>query len=185
MARRRKPGIFCLEGDWSPNLRNQDSVRPLLQFLQQDGRIDFIHRDVGTPEELEFYVNKWSQRSYSSYRIGYFAFHGKPGRIFIGRRTLTLEQLGDIMEGACDGKIIYFGTCATLDVPRRELQEFRERTRARCVCGYTEDVDWFSSSAFDLLLFSEFIFYKRMDAIEQHLKRYKGLQRELGFRMYW
>ncbi|NOY06052.1 MAG: hypothetical protein GXO82_05405 [Chlorobi bacterium] len=185
MATRRKPGIFCLEGDWSPDLKERNTVRPLLQFLEQSNRINFIYRDVGTVEELQFYMNKWRQRAYRSYKIGYFAFHGEPDTILIGRKRLSLDQLGDFLEGACRGKIVYFGSCATLDIGRAKVLEFTRKTKARCVCGYTKDVDWFSSSAFELLLFSTLTRYTRMDAVERHLTSYRSLTRELGFKMYW
>jgi hypothetical protein len=184
MARRSTPRIFCLEGDWGSNLKDKSSVRPLLDFLVQDARIDFIYRDIGTIEELQFYIRKWGQNQYKRYSIGYFAFHGEPGCIFVGRHKLTLSELADMLGRVCEGKTIYFGSCSTLDVRKREMDAFRQATRARCVCGYNEEVDWFISAAFELLLFSALTEFSRMDAIERFLKQYRGLIKKLGFKMY-
>ena len=185
MARKKKPGIFCLEGDWDKNLKDKTSVRPLLEFLDQNEHIDFIYRDVGTPNELVFYVKKWQQSRYSSYNIGYFAFHGEPDAIFIGRNKKSIEELGKLLEGACSKKTLYFGSCKTLNIGRKKILELKKITKARCVCGYTKDVNWFPCSAFELLLFYALTNYKRIDLVDKYLKKYSGLVRELGFKIYW
>ena len=151
---------------------------------QQDG-IHFIHRDVGTEEELRFYLRKWGQRGYQRYRIGYFAFHGEEGCIWIGRRKLSLEQLGELMQSRCRGKIIYFGSCATLAAGKRAMDRFLACTKARCVCGYTEEVAWYPSAAFEILLLGALIDFRRRDAADRFLRRYRGLIQELGFKAYW
>lgn len=182
--RKKQPGIFCLEGDWSPRLTQELRIRKLLEFLASSGKIKLVYRDVGTPSDLEFYARKWGQHAYDNYKIGYFAFHGSPGGIHIGRRFLKLDQLAKALAGSCAGKVIYFGSCATLKVSTRKIQEFRAATRAKCVCGYTDDVGWFESAAFELLLFDALTWYRRIDAAERYLSDYRGLQRRLGFRLY-
>ena len=185
MAYRKKPGIFCLEGDWFTNLYRKGSVRSLLEFLEREGRIDFIYRDIGTPGELDFYIKKWQLRKYSSFNIGYFAFHGEPEAIFIGQKRVSLDQLGVLLAGSCRGKVIYFGSCSTLGAHPDIMKEFQRVTRAKCVCGYTIDVDWFPSAAFELLLFDALTKFKRIDAVENYLKQYRSLKNLLGFKMYW
>lgn len=184
MANRKKPGIFCLEGDWSTDLRKKTSVRRLLEFLDNLDRIDFIYRDVGTPDELAFYVKKWRQNKYSYYNIGYFAFHGRPDAILIGRKEISIEELGELLKGACEKKTLYFGSCATLNIGRKKILEFKKITKARCVCGYINNVGWFPCSAFELLLFDALTYYKKIDAVVNYLNKYKGLVHELGFKIY-
>ena len=84
--RNRQKGIFCLEADWSSDLKSRSSVEPILELLDQEetDRVPHIHRDVATPEELEFFLDKWTQKGYRSHPILYLAFHGDPGRIFLG-----------------------------------------------------------------------------------------------------
>lgn len=94
-------GVFCLEADWSTNLKRSSSVEPILELLdqQETAKVPHIHRDVATPEELKFFLDKWSQKRYRSHPILYLAFHGDPGRIFLGdqRRSecaVELDTLG-------------------------------------------------------------------------------------------
>ncbi len=114
MPRRAVPGVFCFEGRWSSNLADRSSVRPLLDLLQNQRVANYAYFDVATVEELCFYLRKWHQAQYRSFRIGYFAFRGDAGQIIIGRHKLTLTELGDTLEDQCEGKIIYFGSCQTL-----------------------------------------------------------------------
>jgi hypothetical protein len=82
---------------------------------------DFIYRDIGTPDELIFYAKRWRQRQYAKYRVGFFAFHGRPDFLIIGRRDLRLDELGELLKGCCRGKIVYFGGCGTLATARRYI----------------------------------------------------------------
>ena len=185
MAIKKKHGIFCFEGEWSPNLKDESSMRTLLQFLKQNDQIDFIFRDIGTIEELKFYIRKWKQKAYKKYNIGYFAFHGRPGHLQIGRKELSLGELGDLLEGACKGKVLLFDSCATLGVGKKQINKFISKTKARCVCGYKKDVYWFPSAALVILLLSTLNDFTRMDAVERRLMSYRDLTRKLGFEMHW
>ena len=186
MARRAVPGIFCVEGGWSSRLDDESSVRPLLEFLRDRGKVRFTLDEVHSLDALETVVRKWPQARYARYSLGYFGFHGQPGCLRLGRRKITLEELGEHLAGACAGKTIYFGSCSVLDIPTRRIQEFRRITKARCVAGYKSDVEWFESAAFDLLLFDALTHYKRLDAVERYLrKEQSSLSRRLGFCMYY
>lgn len=186
MPRRQVPGIFCFEGRWAANLADPRSVRHLLDFLKASGKVNFIYRDVNTIEELSFLVHRWTDRQYARYSLGYFGFHGKPGHLVVGRKKVSLGELGDLLKGKCAGRTIYFGSCEVFNIPKRDIREFRRQTRARCVAGYTTDVDWFEASAFDLLLFEALTWYRRMDAVEDWLKKHHGgMVRRLGFEMYY
>jgi hypothetical protein len=96
-----------------------------------------------------------------------------------------LVQLGEELRGVCAGKILYFGSCGVLDIPKREVEAFRRTTKARCVVGYVEDVGWYAIAAFELALLEALTYYRRADAVEAWLaNQYPGLARKLGFRMY-
>ena len=83
------------------------------------------------------------------------AFHGEADGLFVGEgrgNRLNLNQLGERLDGKCRGRIIHFGSCATVDVPDHALDAFLRRTGALAVFGYMADVEWLESAAFDLLV---------------------------------
>lgn len=184
MARRALPKVFCVES-WSSSLRDQSSVKGLLDLMECRRRIGYFHDRVHTVEELDRLLKKWGQRQYRSYNIGYLAFHGSPGRVHLGRRAVTLDHLAEVLNGACKGKTLFFGSCAVMEADYEDIEEFRRATGARCVMGYREDVDWFESMAFELLLFDSLTTRKRMDAVDRDLMQHKELRRRLGFDMFY
>lgn len=180
-----RPGIFCLEGEWSTSMRDKSSVLPLLHLLRDRARIDFVYRDVGTPEELRFYADRWGQRQYDRFRIGYFAFHGSEERLHIGRTDVSLTELGEILRNRATGRSIHFGSCETVVNYDGAVDRFLKVTRARCVSGYVQDADWIPSAALDLLFFEALAYWRRLDTVERYMKRDCGsLVKALGFRMY-
>lgn len=186
MARRAKPGIICLEGMWSNRLTDRSSVLPVLDLLERNECIDYIHRDVGTVGELEHYLGKWLQKGYGRFGTAYLAFHGEPGAVFVGRSKVSLEDLAEILDGRAAGRVLYFGSCSTLDIPRAEIKQFVKMTKVRGVCGYLVDVDWIESAAFEILLIEALSRYKRIDAVDAWMrKNYSGLCRRLKFRLIW
>lgn len=178
--------VFCLEGDWYPDLRQGTSIRPLLELMEREPTVDVraVHRSVGTPEELDHYLGVWQQRRYASYRLGWLAFHGSPGTLHIGRRRLTVAQLADHMgPGSCAEKIVYFGGCWIFSDSQRELTEFRKYVGAHTVCGYTEDVNWMEAAAFELLLLYTLASKRQLAGAFKYLtSNYGQLIRRLGFR---
>jgi hypothetical protein len=185
--RRAVPGIFCLEGPWSSRLTDTASVKPLLELLEEHKKVRFLHWRISSIADLATTVAKWPQRQYDRYPLGYFGFHGIPGRLLIGRRHVTLESFGDTLAGRCGGKTIYFGSCGVLGIKQEQIERFRRHTKARCVIGFKEaDVDWMVSAAFDLMLFDALTHYQRMDAVERYMRRNQPrLVKQLGFKMFY
>jgi len=179
-------GIFCLEGDWSNNLTDKSSVKPVLDLLENVNGTNVIHRNVGTKEELSYYSSKWIQKKYDKFQVGYFAFHGEPGTLKLGGASVAIEEIGELLEGKCAGKIIYFGSCSVLSIPEDRLNEFKKITKAKSVCGYNKDVDWIMSSAFDLLLFDALSYYNFSPSrsLNYLKKNAPGLIVNLDFVMY-
>lgn len=195
MKTRYKPkGIFCLEGDWW-GVKDKTTVEPVLELLQKnkDYHVPYIHRDVGTIEEFEHYITKWSQKGLAKYPILYLAFHGDSGVIYAGsgrqkKKEVPLVRLAELLEGRCKGQVIVFGSCDTLKVHGKRLNTFARRTGAVAVFGYRESVDWVTSSAFELLLLGQLQqaqFTKRgMIALKGDLRKVAGsLVRKLKFHM--
>ncbi len=176
-----------MEGDWRPDLTARtESVRSLLGLMEQAGRVRAVYRDIGTVEELKHYVAIWlDQKRYANHRFGWFAFHGSPGYLHIGRRRFSLEQLGEEVfgRGACAGKTIYFASCETIAVDEKELADFRALVGAPIVCGFTEKVDWLEAAAFELLLLKTLGDYqtRTADALKLIHREHGALADRLGF----
>lgn len=178
-------GIFALEGDPELDLKHQYSVRPILQFLKDLDGTDFLFRDIGTAEEFRHYLTQWTMAKNSRFDIGYFSFHGSPGALWFPDRRkspITLEELGDWLEGRAEGRIIHFCACSVMRLGKVRLSGFRRQTGASAVMGYRTDVDWAESMAFDTLLFSALRRYARLGDAVNYLDRVAGkLKEHLGF----
>jgi hypothetical protein len=121
--------------------------------------VPYIHRDVATRDELEYYLRTWVQRKLARYPILYLAFHGDPNQIHLGdqrlsENTVTLDDLAALLEGRCHGRIIYFASCATLKLHGNSIRAFLRQTNALAVCGYRGMVDWLDATVFELIVFS-------------------------------
>jgi hypothetical protein len=191
MPRLSAKGIFCLEGDWDQDLRSKRSIQPVLELLAKSNSplIPSIRRDIGTKAELEHYLAKWPLQRYASFNILYLAFHGEPGKLYVGDRgnTVDLDWLEERLKDSCRGCLIHFGSCGTMDAHGKRLQRFMNRTGALALCGYKTDVDWMLSSAFELMLMSTlqknaFTRAGLKAAQKRITKEAAGLVRELDFR---
>ena len=154
-------GIFCLEGDWWGKLHKGSSVEPILELLHQwdPYYVPYVRRDVATRSEFEYYVSRWAQKSMAAYPILYLAFHGESSELTIGDRRVaenrvSVAELGDMLEGRCHGRMIYFGSCDTLDLHGNSINAFLRKTGATAVCGYRRDVEWLEATAFELVVMS-------------------------------
>jgi hypothetical protein len=191
--RHRKRGIFAIEGEWETDLRGGVSFRPVLQLMRTLNRSPFVHRDAATREEIFYYLRKWTQKRYARYPILYLGFHGEEESIFIGDRResdcrVTLSELMDHLAGSCAKRIIYIGSCSTMQIDERRLQTFLRTTGALAVCGYRCDVDMLRGAAFELLLFNALLNNSLTLQGARAMKRRieseeRTLCRDLGFRM--
>ncbi len=103
---------------------------------------------------MEFRLRQWAQPEFASHPILYLAFDGQPGEIELapGAGSFGLCELAVLLEGGCQGRVIHFGSCATLDLHGNTLNRFMRHTGAVALFSYRSDVDRLSSCAFDLLL---------------------------------
>lgn len=181
-----KPGVFCLEGEWSSRLTDARSVEPLLTVLKNSNRIKLVHRRVNSPEDFRERLTQWQQKRYSDYTLGYFGFHGTPGHLNMGRKRVPLEDVAECLSGRCQGKILYFGSCSTLRMTDEQIEFFLHTTGARSVIGFTKSIDWLESAAFDLVLFEALTRCRRIDGVYHWIHReHPCLVRRLGFRMHY
>jgi hypothetical protein len=155
-TRHRKKGIYCIEGLWDySNIRDKSTVLPILDLLEKKGFCDYIYHDCATKGELEFFLEKWKNKTINEkFPILYLAFHGEKGCIFLTQKdTYSLEELSGFLGDKGAGKIIYFGSCSTLNIDKRIIKSFLEKTGAIAAIGYKTQVDWIQSAACDLFVF--------------------------------
>ncbi|MDQ3192216.1 MAG: hypothetical protein M3Q58_11550 [Bacteroidota bacterium] len=182
-------GVFCLEGFWYGDHRDSTSVWPVLDLVHRYQNMPFIHHRCATKEEFIYSLKRWKTKSFhKNYPILYLAFHGEPGKIIIGKDEVSLEELSDLLEDKCSNVVIYFGSCSTLKLDNRKLQGFLEKTNTVALFGYKEDIDWLTSSAFEIRLLS-FLLEFPFDSIgiqkidEAIIKNCSDLVKELDFRI--
>ncbi len=122
-------GVFAFEGDWETDLRDPWNIEPMLHALRVIGEIECIRRNIGTVPELEHDVDKWLQKRYAAYQVGYFGFHGGPGSLSLGgKRYVSLEDLEAMIGGRAEGRIIHFGSCSVMRAAESRLKAFQENT---------------------------------------------------------
>lgn len=185
-------GVFCVEGDWSSDLEKPSSVHPILLLLRERLGVPFIYLPhVNTTAQLEKDLSKWTQKKYADYPILYLAYHGKGDRLTIDREGVDLDWFAEKLRGKCEARIIHFGSCGTMGIHGNRINRFLEQTGALAVSGYTTDVDWLVSAAFELLFFAEMqgnvFFVSGAKAIRKRIMSMRGetgqLAKRLNFRM--
>jgi hypothetical protein len=108
----RRSGIFCVEGPWGKST-DKSSVRPLLELLDGQNLMPFIHRDAATVAKLEHYLNTWTYKQFANFDLGYLAFHGDRGLVEIDRKRYMLERLGEFLAGRLAGRTLHFADPST------------------------------------------------------------------------
>lgn len=178
--------VFCLEGDWNKDLKKQNSVLEVLDFLKKNRDIKYIHRHCGTKENLKYYIDQWKLKKYKDYSILYIAFHGKPQQILVGKEIVTLDQLADMLGPNCHDKIIHFGTCHTLNVDARHIKRFLRKTNALCVCGFGIEIKFIEGCAFDMLLIDMLQEFRNIGTVKEKINQYyKTFAQKLAFQLFY
>ena len=91
------------------------------------------------------------------------------------------------MSGRCEGKRLYFGSCSALRASDTTLSEFLRETKAAMLCGFTKDIDWIESAAFETVVLNSLVNGGRVDSVEKLTKspRWAPLAKHLGFRVVY
>lgn len=179
--------VFSIEGEWNPSQpRNRESVKSFLTVLEDLGEIEWFHRDAATRAEVNHLLDRWSTtRGYGKYKLLYLSFHGDAANgLWIPGEdsSISLGRLATRLKDACRGRVIHFGSCEVLNVKPARLVDFRDRTGASLVCGYTKSVDWVESAALDMLLISYLAAAARPEqAVKKLRKNNPVLVEKLGF----
>jgi hypothetical protein len=182
----RKKGIFCIEGPWVNDHASSTSVAKALEFLSIIESVNVIHKQCQNEATFNDLIDDAMKKKYSKNSILYLAFHGEPGKLFVGRRkkTINLDDVASVIGKRANGKIIHFGCCSTLNVSGWELRRFLRITGALAISGYQKDIDFLKSTLFDLLYFQQCQRNVNINSIKAGMKRYHNrLGKELGFVM--
>ena len=182
-------GVFSIEGEWRPGQpARRESVKALLTVLEDLGEIEWFHRDAATRAEVNHLLDRWSgnERSklggYGKYKLLYLSVHGDEDGLWIPaeERSMSLGRLATHLNGGCKGKFIHFGAGGVLNVDRSRLQDFRDRTGASLITGYTEPIDWVECAALDMPRIAYLADARPADAIRKPVERNPVLVDKLG-----
>jgi hypothetical protein len=161
--------IACLESLWNTDLEDRWSVRPILDVVVNTYDLKLAHLTCNTEPEFTYNLRMLGKRR--SYAILYLAFHGSPGTMYLADGSeVTLEALQEMMASRFTDWIIHFGSCSTIAVSKERLRSFVTTTETSMVMGYTKDIDWIESSAFDLILFQALQQYVDMRACWRYIQ---------------
>jgi hypothetical protein len=178
LTRNYRKNIACLESFWDDDIENRLTVAPILELLSKRNRIKFTLLTCNTKEELEH--NLALIRKRRGYGILYLAFHGSPGKIL-----LNIETLAEIMGKGFTSWVVYFGSCATINVKEDRIFNFLESTGILMVMGYDRPIDWLSSTALDLFLLDCLQFYRDMRKFWNFFrKNYHGMTEIIGLKAF-
>ena len=183
--------IFCLETEWdlskAKRMRDKASMLPLLNFLEDSIWVEYIFRKVASRSDLNYYLSQLKYKTYKDYSIVYLAFHGSSKSIEIPaevKNPLSFEELADISMGALEDRIVHFGSCRTLHTSDQIIQNFKDKTGARLVSGYSRSIPFVRSSILDIAYFSELNQTVKVGTIENKMRKYYGeLMDEMGFKI--
>ncbi|MDA0803221.1 MAG: hypothetical protein O2819_05635 [Planctomycetota bacterium] len=152
-------------------------------------RVPFVHRDIATRAEFDYYMHRWAQRQADRYPILYIATHGNAGILSIGdwrhsKNHIHLEEIEDLLGGMGRHRYIHFGACDFLDLHGTRVKKFIKNTGLIGVSGYRRDLDWLESTLLDAAMLAALQTYslspRGVRAAESHIRRTVG---ELARRM--
>ena len=157
--------IFCLEGNWNKNPKSKKSIRPVLELLHTSCDVKYIYYKCHNKNEFTENLKKYTQKRYKNYPVLYLAFHGKRNRIYFGKEYITLKEIAAILEGKMQDKIVYFGSCSTLQTSPQNIDHFITQTECSCISGYLNYVDFIVSTAFELIYLQTLQSYKSLHRV--------------------
>lgn len=184
--RRTNKGIIAIES-WDGKTVDEPrgGMRSLLNFVSDFHQTKFSYNFLYTPEEMRYILGNIPTRSFS---LLYLSLHGKPDSIQTGMFSefeIPLEELADMMGNRFAGYGLHLASCATMSSSQESIRDFMNKTGILFISGYTEYVDFISSSLVDLALINSWMFaknYKRM--FENMQKSYKQILNENGFKYF-
>lgn len=141
---------------WTPDKSDgRASVKPMIDAICS-GYTGVKHAcwPVLTSVDLEVRLRRGPKRGFG---ILYFAAHGRRGKMDLDGGTISLADLSAMMQKRYDGWSIHFGSCLVMGAPIEDVRKFKRQTGAALVSGYTKEVQWVQSAAFEVAWLSELL----------------------------
>jgi hypothetical protein len=178
--------IFALEGEWdSKKLEEKKGIEPMLRYMQDSLDSQYILRRVNTKESLSKYFKQLNERRYKNHQVVYMAFHGSSRKVWLDNEdSISFDELAELADGALKDRVVHFGSCQVMRTSVPLIEEFKEKTGARFVSGYSKTVDFLDGTLFDMvLLYYSTIYDKNKTILSRLEKDYDSLCNKLGFKM--
>lgn len=182
-------GVLCLEGDWNEHdPTDRATIEPALELLERFDHLRLHHRNVNSKHELWRHLDRWTDpetyKTYKDFYYLYLGFHGSPDTIIVGDDEVGLDELKRKLAGRCHDTVLFFASCGVLRSADDSLRAMCRETGAHAIVGYTENVDFLESAAFELLLFPRLLNTQRPKSLfKSMMANYPDLSRKLGFRV--
>ena len=201
---KQKRGIFCIEYGVEEVL----SFKPPLALLGKQLDFPIIFRTADARAKLVKDIKEWSDRSDDKYPALWLTGHGMIQSVYVddrkgaGYNRLDLRSLADILEsGPLTGFLVHFSACSTMASSIDDYRHFFKATEVEAVSGYSKDIDWIESLAFEFLYMKQLqkamkydVAGKKDGGITQEIvndlhealidsRKCQGLIDALGFRM--
>ena len=156
MMKRTERGVVCVESF----AEEEESFGPTLKFLSN--LLDFSTlnvKTVATRLQLTREIEDWGNRDDWKYPILWMSGHGTKGGFYVndptgpGQSRVDLGTLTDIARSgySWSGYLVHFGACSTLSGYGDATRDFLYNSGLAGVSGYSKDVDWIPSLAFEML----------------------------------
>nr|WP_308212652.1 DUF6642 family protein [Nocardia zapadnayensis] len=178
-----KPGIWVMEGYWSRDVNDVRTVRPMTQALADSKIANYVHRHINDVDDLINGLTLLGQRKQDKYNIAYLACHGSSGVIELSGDSISLDELAGRLPkaGILESKLLHLSACSVLH-DEDACKALLDTSGAQAITGFTKDVDWLESLAFELLMFNAFAGYQRLGNFVRSMnKNYGELSERLGF----
>lgn len=181
-------GVLCLEGDWDADPTSRKTMEPALELLERMDILQLHHRNVNTTTELWRHLNAWCGADFVEFPFLYLGFHGYPEVLEIGDERLGLDTLREELYDCCTECYVVLGACGALKSTDEALTRFCKRTDAKALFGYTENIDFIESAAFEMILFSYLVEMETEGKTAKSIYKllastYPDLCKRLGFRV--
>ena len=100
-----------------------------------------------------------------------------------GLDTISLDELAGRLPkaGILESKLLHLSACSVLH-DEDACKALLDTSGAQAITGFTKDVDWLESLAFELLMFNAFAGYQRLGNFVRSMnKNYGEFSERLGF----
>ena len=165
--------FFVVESDWEElseeaySNGRRKSILPFLEFIKTiNPSFGFAFKTANTEQELRYCLRKFfDMKQLEEKYILVFSGHGKQGTFIIGtgeeEKELTLEKLSEICasidKNIFKNTVVHFDSCSVFRASVKKLNDFKDKTNAETLMGFSKKVEFVDSCALELMLFEDLL----------------------------